>query len=99
MLFGDRVLSCGGVSVFRERIDALPCAKYSCLKLAGLGRKGYLRLNHKHLIHKQKMSFRNDRFRALLLDMLFYFKARLSRTVTPWSHFKAPDLCHLSLTP
>lgn len=52
MLFGGSVLSCGGVIVFTERMDALrSCAKYSCLKLAGLGRKGYLSLNHKHLTH------------------------------------------------
>lgn len=55
MLFGGRVLSCGAVIVFRERMDALrSCAKYSCLKLARLGRKRYLSLNHKHLTHKRK---------------------------------------------
>lgn len=46
-------MNCGGVIVFTERMDALrSCAKYSCLKLARLARKGYLSLNHKHLTHK-----------------------------------------------
>lgn len=40
MLLGDRVLSCGGVCVFREKVDALrSCAKNSCLKLARQGKK------------------------------------------------------------